>query len=112
MIREITIEDHDQLIDLFSTTPVITLCDADSFEATKSYLERNPGLNFVKVVNDEIIGCVMCGHDGRRGYIQHLIVKPEYRRKGFGTLLFQACLDGLKQIGINKSHGQCWQLRR
>ena len=104
IIREINIEDYDDLLDLFSQTPGITVRDADSKESTKKYLLRNPNLNFVATVNSEIIGCVMCGHDGRRGYLQHLIVKPKHQKKGIGQKLFEKCITNLKSIAIHKTH--------
>ncbi|MBW4641017.1 MAG: GNAT family N-acetyltransferase [Gloeocapsa sp. UFS-A4-WI-NPMV-4B04] len=46
----------------------------------------------------------MCGHDGRRGYLQHLIVAIDYRNKGIGATLIQKCLSKLEEIGIFKTH--------
>ena len=103
-IREMTIKDYDNIIEMLKTTPNITFREADSKDSTKRYLERNPGLSFVAIHKSYIIGCVMCGHDGRRGYLQHLIVKPENRNQGIGKSLYTACIDSLKQIGISKTH--------
>jgi N-acetylglutamate synthase len=103
-IRELTLDDHDEILSLLRTTPDVTLRRADSREATAGYLERNPGLSFVAVHNREIVGCVMCGHDGRRGYLQHLIVKPPYRNQGIGRALFMSCITVLQARGISKTH--------
>ncbi|MCZ4282533.1 GNAT family N-acetyltransferase [Kiloniella laminariae] len=103
-IREMVSTDHPALLDLFRETPGITLREADSQEATKRYLQRNPGLNFVIEHDAGIVGCVMCGHDGRRGYLQHLIVKPEFRRQGLGEDLVNRCISSLKELGIDKTH--------
>ncbi len=103
-IREMNAEDYTQLIKLFQETPGITFRDADSLTATKKYLERNPGLNFVAEADNEIVGCVMCGHDGRRGYLQHLVVKENFRQKGLGKKLTEKCIRALASIGILKSH--------
>ncbi|WP_419901999.1 GNAT family N-acetyltransferase [Kiloniella sp.] len=78
--------------------------EADSKAATARYLDRNPGLSFIAEIRGEIIGCVMCGHDGRRGYLQHLIVAPKARKQGLGEKLFQKCIDALADIGIDKTH--------
>ncbi|KLN61209.1 GCN5 family acetyltransferase [Kiloniella spongiae] len=103
-LRQMLPSDHPDLITLFKATPGVALRDADTYDATTRYLERNPGLNFVIEEGKEIIACVMCGHDGRRGYLQHLIVKPNYRKMGLGEKLFTACLSNLSRIGINKTH--------
>lgn len=102
--REMTIDDHESLLDLFSNTPGVTVREADSREATESYLIRNPGLNFVAIDGDRIVGCVMCGHDGRRGYLQHLVVSEEYRSRGLGQNLFAKCIGALAKLGIFKTH--------
>lgn len=102
--RTMVISDYNQLIELFEKTPGITLRDADSFESTKTYLKRNPELSYVAEYNDKIIGCVMCGHDGRRGYLQHLLVIPEFRNNGIGEILFKKCLLALEKINIYKTH--------
>lgn len=103
-IREMVIEDYEALIVLFRETPGITVRDADSQDATSAYLKRNPGLSFVAIVDEKIVGCVMSGHDGRRGYLQHLIVTPEFRKLGIGKALYSACLSALQDIGIYKTH--------
>lgn len=102
--RNMTIGDYDELIKLFENTPGISLRDADSYNSTKIYLERNPDLSFVAICNNKIIGCLMCGHDGRRGYLQHLLVIPEFRNQGIGKQLVEMCLHKLKEIGILKNH--------
>ena len=103
-IRKMTIEDYDDIIGMFRSTPGISIRDADSREATEFYLQRNPGLSFVAVLGGDIVGCVMSGHDGRRGYLQHLVVKPAYRKLGIGKALYLSCLTALQDIGIYKTH--------
>ncbi|WP_308581212.1 GNAT family N-acetyltransferase [uncultured Pseudomonas sp.] len=125
-IRTMTPCDYDAVLALMQDTPGISLRDADSREATERYLARNPGLSFVAEAEGRLIGCVMCGHDGRRGYLQHLLVLPEYRRQGIARALTQRCLAALEQLGIHKCHldvfktnsgaarywqGQGWTLR-
>ncbi|MDB5978767.1 MAG: GCN5-related N-acetyltransferase [Nevskia sp.] len=103
-IRPMTIADYDAVIELMRQTPGISLRDADSRAATAMYLERNPGLSHIAEARDRIIGCIMCGHDGRRGYLQHLLVVPEFRRQGIANALVEASLRKLGQLGIHKCH--------
>ncbi|EGH41704.1 MULTISPECIES: GNAT family N-acetyltransferase [Pseudomonas syringae group] len=126
-IRSMILDDYDAVIELMRSTPGISLRDADSREATARYLERNPGMSFVAELGGTLCGCVMCGHDGRRGYLQHLIVLPEYRRRGIAHELVERCLKCLDALGIYKCHldvmksheatgrywqGQGWTLRQ
>ncbi len=125
-IRAMTLNDYDTVIELMRATPGISLRDADSRESTARYLARNPGMSFVAEIGGVLCGCVMSGHDGRRGYLQHLLVLPEYRRQGIAKALVGRCLTSLEAAGIHKCHldvfksnlaaarywqSQGWQLR-
>ncbi len=101
-IREMTIDDYDDVIEMFKVTPGVTLRDADYRESMEKYLSRNPGLSFVATINNSIVGCVMCGHDDRRSYPQHLVFKQVNRNEGIGTSLFTAYLDALKISAFTK----------
>ena len=57
-----------------------------------------------RLADGELVGAVLCGHDGRRGYIHHLAVRPESRRQGIGRQLVRACLSGLHRQGMQKCH--------
>ena len=103
-IREMKIADYESVIALMKNTPGVTFRDADSREATARYLDRNPGLSFVAEQNGTVVGCVMCGHDGRRGYLQHLIVSPKQRGKGIAQKMVSLCIERLESLGIVKAH--------
>jgi ribosomal protein S18 acetylase RimI-like enzyme len=103
-IRVMTMDDYDAVIALMSNTPGISIRDADSREATARYLQRNPGMSFIAQADGAICACVMCGHDGRRGYLQHLLVLPAYRRQGIARSLVERCLASLEAQGIHKCH--------
>jgi len=104
VVEEMAIADYDAVRALLHSTPGVTRRSADSRDATSRYLARNPGLNFVARSQGRIVGCVMCGHDGRRGYLQHLAVEPSRRRLGIGTALVHRCIESLRCLGIDKTH--------
>jgi len=103
-IRAMTIDDYDAVVELMKKTPGVSFRDADSRDSTARYLQRNPGLSFVCEIDRRIVGCVMSGHDGRRGYLQHLVVLPAQRRQGIANALVESCLGKLESLGILKSH--------
>ncbi len=103
-IREMTINDYDKVFRLWEKTEGMGLSGSDSTENIEKYLIRNPGLCFVAEVDSEIVGTILCGHDGRRGYIYHLAVDSNHRQQGIGSRLVDIALDGLKKAGITKCH--------
>lgn len=107
-VRVMQAADHAALMQLLQGVPGVVLRDADGFEATARYLARNPGLSFVAEAAGEggaqLVGCLMAGHDGRRGYLQHLFVHPAERGRGIARALIAACLAALRGEGIAKTH--------
>ncbi len=102
--RSLILADYDAVIDLWKRSEGVRLRDSDSREGIDAYLARNPGLSFVAETAGKIVGTIMAGHDGKRGYIQHLSVDGPHRRQGIGRKLVTLCLDALKGGGILKSH--------
>lgn len=103
-IREMTPQDYDAVYALWEQTEGVGLSAADSRERITRYLERNPGHSFVAVDGAAVVGAVLCGHDGRRGYLHHLAVVPAYRRQGVGRQLVERVLAALQKAGIDKCH--------
>jgi ribosomal protein S18 acetylase RimI-like enzyme len=104
-ISPLRIDDYDEVLRLWSATEGMQLRTADSRAGIALYLERNPGSSFVARVGSEVVGAVLCGHDGRRGYLHHLAVAPAHRRRGLATALLNRALAGLAQQGIAKCLG-------
>lgn len=104
IIRPMRMLDYDAVIELMKQTPGVSFRDADSRESTARYLDRNTGLSFVAEAGIGLVGCVMSGHDGRRGYLQHLVVLPAFRRQGIAVALVEQCLSALQAQGILKTH--------
>lgn len=101
-IREMTPADYDEVYQLWSGSPGITLEDDDTRERIELYLKRNQGLCFVAIADGHIVGTVLCGHEGRRGILRHLATKPAFRGAGIGRALTQRCLVALSGQGIRK----------
>lgn len=104
LISAMSIADYEEVRTLLRTMPGVTWRAADARHALERYLVRNPGLSFVARSEAQLVGCVMCGHDGRRGYLQHLAVDPAYRSGGIGRQLVRRCLEAVTQLGIEKVH--------
>lgn len=100
--REFTMADYDPVIALWDEADGVEVSLGDSREEIERYLQRNPGLSRVAEEAAVIVGAALCGHDGRRGWIYHLAVKPEGRGRGIAKLLVDDCVRGLHETGIRR----------
>ena len=103
-IQPMTIDHYQPALALWQLSEGIGLSEADAPASIAGFLERNPGLSFVAFDGQRLVGVVLCGHDGRRGYLHHLAVAAAYRRQGIGGMLVRRSLAALKQAGIDKCH--------
>jgi ribosomal protein S18 acetylase RimI-like enzyme len=102
--REFRIEDFARARELWESTPGVGLSEADSMDNVARFLARNPALSFVAVEHGNVVGTILCGHDGRRGLIHHLAVSSDHRRRGIGRELVRRGLAALCDSGIRKCH--------
>jgi ribosomal protein S18 acetylase RimI-like enzyme len=104
-IRKMSIADYEEVYQLWINTPGMGLNDLDDSKAgIEMYLNRNPNTCFIAEDDKKIIGVIMSGHDGRRGFIHHTAVVLNKRGQGIGSALVEASMAALRKEGINKSH--------
>jgi ribosomal protein S18 acetylase RimI-like enzyme len=102
-LREMRGDDWAEVHALWRRCEGIGLSDSDSREAIGAYLERNPGMSAVaREPGGRLVGAVLCGDDGRRGYLHHLAVSPDARGRGIGAALLARCFERLAARGIPK----------
>ena len=103
MIRKMVIGDYAEMYNLWLSCKGMGLNDIDDSEiGIARFLERNPDTCFVAEIDNKIVGVIMVGNDGRRGYIYHTAVHPSYRKQGIGSLLVQTSIEALIPLGISK----------
>lgn len=103
-VREMAIEDYDEVYRLWTGSDGVNVSGADSPEGVARYLRRNPGSSFVAVREGRIVGAILGGHDGRRGYIHHLSVAENSRFAGVGTALVEHAISAIRAQHIQKCH--------
>lgn len=102
-IRVMTMEDYEKVYELWMSIKGFAMRSIDdSKEGVERFIHRNPNTSMVAVVQDQIVGAILCGHDGRRGSLYHVCVKEEYRKHGIGQKMVQECLAALKNEQISK----------
>lgn len=103
MIRVMSMDDYQELFLLWSSIPHMGLRSLDDSEAGISrFLQRNPATSFVACEDGRLVGAILCGHDGRRGYIYHTAVLPKYRGRGIASALVDAAAGALKAENITR----------
>lgn len=64
--------------------------------------KQNDGLFFVAEENNQLVGTIIAGFDGHRGWLYSLAVHPKNRRKGIGTQLMTKAIVELEKLGCLK----------
>ena len=65
-------------------------------------LAANDNLFFVALDNDKVVGTIMAGYDGHRGWIYSVAVSPSHRRQGIGSRLVSHAEQALTAKGCMK----------
>ena len=98
-----TTADFAAVTALWRRTDGVAQNESDTEPAIAAFLHRNPGMSSVAVTEaGEVIGAVLCGSDGRRGYLHHLAVAPAERKRGVAARLVARCFGELAALGIAK----------
>ena len=102
-IRLMSVDDYNAVYNLWLSCSGMGLNDLDdSEEGIRKFLEHNPETCFVAENDGMVIGVIIAGNDGRRGYIYHTAVNPLFRGRGIGRKLVESAMNALKEAGINK----------
>lgn len=103
VIRVMTVDDYEQISALWMSIRGFGIRSIDdSREGVERFIRRNPTTSMAAVTDGKIVGAILCGHDGRRGCLYHVCVREEYRNRGIGQKMVQACIEALRKEQINK----------
>ena len=95
--RTISVKDHERLVPFWKENYFFN--ELDEYEPFKLFLEKNSDLSLLAEENGATVGTVFGSFDGRRGYIQKLVVRKEYRKQGLGKQLIEKVVTKLRAIG-------------
>ena len=102
-VRTMKIEDYPGVRALWMTIKGFAIRSIDdSEEGVARFLLRNPTTSVVAEENGEIVGAILCGHDGRRGCLYHVCVREDKRMNGIGKAMVVHCMEALKKEQISK----------
>lgn len=96
--------DYPRLIKLWEAAGNINVRQTDTPEVLARFLYRNPTCSYAAYAGTRLIGAILAGHDGWRGHLYHMAVKPDYRERGIGTRLVNAAVSAIKSEDVQKIH--------
>lgn len=102
-IREMKLEDYEAVDALWMGIKGFGIRSIDdSKEGVARFIKRNPTTSIVAEANGEIVGAILCGHDGRQGCFYHVCVREDLRKHGIGKAMAVAAMKALQEEKINK----------
>ena len=105
-IRSMEISDYPKVYELWQSIRGFGIRSIDdSKEGTEVFLRRNPTTSIVAETNEgEIVGAILCGHDGRCGCFYHVCVREDHRKQGIGKSMATAAMRALQAESVNVVH--------
>jgi len=103
-VEKAQLTDMVPMLNLWKATPGLGVGKGDGEDSLRDFMQRNPSTCLVLRIDEGIVATVLGGFDGRRGYIYHLAVHPDYQGKGYGKVLLNQVINELKSLGALKIH--------
>ncbi|WP_457557705.1 GNAT family N-acetyltransferase [Candidatus Harpocratesius sp.] len=102
-IRNFSMEYYHQVYQLWELGK-LSLGMSDTHEHIQRFATKNPDLFLIGLINNRVIGVVMGAFDGRRGYVHHLAVHPDFRKQGIGSTLMKELMTRFQAQHVEKVH--------
>lgn len=103
-LRPLVASDHVACVRLWAACDGVAMRTWEDVAALERLLDRNPGLCWAAEQDCQLVGTVLCGHDGWRGWLYHVAVAPAWRRRGIATALVVRAQTYLARAGIRRVH--------
>jgi ribosomal protein S18 acetylase RimI-like enzyme len=94
-------EYQDAVVDLWRKCNLV-VPQNDPVEDIQRKFAFQPDLFFVALLDGKVIGSIMVGYEGHRGWMNYLAVLREHQRRGYGRKLVEKAVDELKRLGCLK----------
>jgi ribosomal protein S18 acetylase RimI-like enzyme len=100
IIRYIT-KYQEAVVDLWKKCNLL-VPQNDPVEDIQKKIEFQPNLFFIALEDGKLIGSVMVGYEGHRGWMNYLAVLPTYQKRGYGRRLVDKAIEELIKLGCLK----------
>ncbi len=108
-INEMSVLHIQAALALWKQIEGMGLSSADEPGALARFIQQNAGLSYIAEEDGQLVGTCLCGCDGRRGYLYHLAVLPQYRRRGLGSALVRTVFTALHKRDTCQSKRKCYR---
>jgi ribosomal protein S18 acetylase RimI-like enzyme len=100
-VRAYASSDETEIVDLWRACSLVVPWN-DPHEDIARKLQVQPELFLVACAAGRIVGSVMAGYEGHRGWLNYLAVAPRCRRQGIGRRLVREAEARLRAMGCPK----------
>lgn len=100
-IRPYRTDDENQVIELWHQCG-LTRPWNDPAKDIQRKLEVQPDMFLVGLIDDNVVGSVMAGYEGHRGWIYYLAVAPDVQHRGYGRRLMEHAEGLLRAVNCPK----------
>lgn len=91
----------DQVVQLWKTCNLVVPWN-DPYKDIQRKVEFQSDLFYIAVLDQQVVGSIMIGYEGHRGWINYLAVDPMHQRKGYGKRLMEFAERTLLEMGCPK----------
>ncbi len=102
-IELFTLRYYHDIIDLWKRSG-IEVGSSDTKDEIAKILKRNPDLFLIGKEDGKVVAVVIGAFDGRRGYVHHLAIDPNYQKKGYGKMMMDELIERFRKNKVHKVH--------
>jgi len=99
-IRDFSSDDYDSLLELWKITELGGKERGDDLHIIMQTIDRGGRLLVMAGMDGSVIGSSWLSHDGRRMYIHHFAIHPDYQGNGLSKLLMDRSMDYCREVGL------------
>ena len=103
IIKKFSMKYYNDVLQIWNASG-ISVGSSDEREEIKRVLRKNSDLFLVGLIEKKVIAVVIGAFDGRRGYVHHLAVSPEYQNKGYGRKIMEELHKRFRNLNVHKVH--------
>ncbi len=101
MIRQLNITDYNGIIDLWKKADLEFKPNGrDNEDSIRRFLAHNPESLWGYFKNNVMIASIMLTDDGRKGWINRLVVDPQFRHQGIAKAMIDFAVDFFRNRGV------------